>query len=62
VKPDVQGTGLGSRLLNRLEERLGESGVNTVYLGTNKGTPAEASYRKYGYGVSDEEIVMSHEL
>jgi aminoglycoside 6'-N-acetyltransferase I len=62
VRPDAQRTGVGSRLLNRLEERLGQSGVNTVYLGTNKGTPAEAFYRKHGYEVSDEEIEMSHNL
>jgi len=61
VRSDVQRTGVGSRLLDRLEERLGKSGVNTVYLGTNKGTPAEAFYRKHSYEVSDEEIVMSHE-
>jgi GNAT superfamily N-acetyltransferase len=53
---------VGSRLLNRLEERLGKSGVNSIYLGTNKGTPAEASYRKHGYKVSDEEIEMSPDL
>jgi aminoglycoside 6'-N-acetyltransferase I len=61
VRPDVQRTGVGSRLLDRLEQRLNESGVNTVYLGTHKGTPAEAFYRRHGYEVSDEEIVMSHE-
>jgi aminoglycoside 6'-N-acetyltransferase I len=61
VRPDVQRTGVGSRLLDRLEERLGKGGVNTVYLGTHKGTPAEAFYRRHGYEVSDEEIVMSHE-
>ena len=53
---------MGSRLLNRLEERLGKSGVNTVYLGSNKGTLAEAFYRKHGYEVSDEEIEISHDL
>jgi hypothetical protein len=36
--------------------------VNTIHLGTNKGTPAEAFYRKLGYKVSDEEIEMSHDL
>jgi aminoglycoside 6'-N-acetyltransferase I len=62
VRPDVQRTGVGSRLLNRLEVHLSKSGVNTVYLGTNKGTPAEAFYRKHGYEVSEEEIEMSHDL
>lgn len=62
VRPDVQRTGVGSRLLNRLEERLRETGIKTVYLGTNKGTPAEAFYRKHGYKVSDEEIEMSRDF
>ena len=62
VRPDVQRTGVGTRLLKRLEERLGKSGVSTVYLGTNKETPAEAFYKRHGYKVSDEEIEMSHDL
>lgn len=62
VRPDVQRTGVGTRLLRNLEERLREIGVNTIYLGTNRGTPAEAFYRKHGYKVSDEEIEMSHDL
>jgi hypothetical protein len=35
--------------------------VNTIYLITHKGTPAEAFYRKNGYGVSSEDIVMTQE-
>lgn len=62
VRPDVQRTGVGTKLLRNLEDRLRETGVNTIYLGTNKGTPAEAFYRKHGYKVSDEEIEMSRDL
>jgi aminoglycoside 6'-N-acetyltransferase I len=61
VRPDLQRTGVGSRLLGHLKDHLAEGRVNTIYLGTNKGTPAEAFYRKHGYKVSDEEIVMTHE-
>ena len=61
VRPDFQRTGVGSRLLAHLKDYLGEAGVNTIYLGTNKGTPAEAFYRKHGYEVSDTAIVMVHE-
>jgi aminoglycoside 6'-N-acetyltransferase I len=61
VRPDAQGTGVGSRLLGHLKERLGGCGVNTIYLITHKGTPAEAFYRKNGYGVSSEDIVMTQE-
>ena len=55
----MQGTGVGSRLLGRLKEHLGEGGVNTIYLITHEGTPAEAFYRKNGYSVSSEDIVMT---
>ena len=61
VRPDAQGTGVGSRLIGHLKERLGEGGVNTIYLITHKGTPAEAFYRKNGYRVSSEDIVMTQE-
>jgi GNAT superfamily N-acetyltransferase len=62
VRPDVHRTGVGTKLLRHLEDRLRQIGVNTVYLGTHKGTPAEAFYRKHGYTVSDEEIEMSRDL
>jgi aminoglycoside 6'-N-acetyltransferase I len=62
VRPDVHRSGVGTRLLRTLEESLRQAGVGTVYLGTHKGTPAEAFYRKHGYTVIDEEIEMSHDL
>jgi aminoglycoside 6'-N-acetyltransferase I len=61
VRPDAQGTGVGSRLICHLKEHLGHNGVNTIYLITHKGTPAESFYRKHGYKVTDEDIVMTHE-
>ena len=61
VSPDAQGTGVGSRLIGHLKERLGGRGVNTIYLITHKGTPAEAFYRKNGYSVSSEDIIMTQE-
>ena len=61
VKPDAQGTSVGSRLIAHLKEHLGSKGVNTIYLITHRGTPAEAFYRKHGYKVTDEDIVMIHE-
>ena len=61
VKPVAQGTGVGSRLLGHLREHLDKGGVNTIYLITHKGTPAEAFYRKNGYSASSEDIVMTQE-
>jgi aminoglycoside 6'-N-acetyltransferase I len=62
VRPDAQRTGIGTRLLRNLEDHLRKIGVNTVYLRTRKGTPAEAFYKKHGYGASAEDIEMSHDL
>jgi aminoglycoside 6'-N-acetyltransferase I len=61
VSPNAQGTGVGSRLLARLEEYLDECGVNTIYLVTHRGTPAEGFYRKNGYTVNPEDVVMTRE-
>lgn len=61
VRPDSQGTGVGSRLLEHLKEHLDKSEVSTIYLITHRGTPAEHFYRKNGYRVSDEDIVMIYE-
>jgi aminoglycoside 6'-N-acetyltransferase I len=62
VRPEAQRTGVGSRLLWNLEERLRDTGIRTVYLGTRKGTPAEYFYEKHGYTTSAEDIEMSHNL
>ena len=61
VKPDAQGTGVGSRLLGHLREHLDKSGVNTIHLITHRGTPAEAFYRKNDYTVNPDDIVMTSE-
>ncbi len=61
VKPNAQGMGVGGRLLTRLKEQLSESGVNTIYLTTHKGTPAEAFYKKHGYKIRNEDIIMKRE-
>ena len=62
VRPDAQRTGVGSKLLWHLEERLCDTGIKTVYLGTRKGTPAEQFYEKHGYGVNAGDVEMSHDL
>jgi aminoglycoside 6'-N-acetyltransferase I len=62
VRPDVQRTGVGSRLLSNLEETLGKSGIKTIILGTRKGTIAEAFYEKHGYVTNEEDIEMRRDL
>jgi GNAT superfamily N-acetyltransferase len=61
VRPDVQGTGVGSELLGRLREYLDGRGANTIYLLTHWGTPAEKFYARHGYTSKSEDIVMTLE-
>jgi aminoglycoside 6'-N-acetyltransferase I len=61
VGPEAQGTGVGSRLIGHLKEHLRKGGVNTIYLTTRKGIPAERFYGRHGYKTNDEDIVMTHE-
>ena len=50
VRPDVQRTGVGTRLLRHLEERLRQTGVGAIYLGTRRGTPPRPSTRSTATG------------
>ncbi len=61
VRPEAQRKGVGSRLLEHLEEHLKKSSVNTIYLITHKGIPAERFYGRHGYKTNDEDILMTHE-
>ena len=61
VRPDAQAKGVGTRLLGHLKEELTRRGINMVYLLAHKGTAAEAFYRKNGYGVRQEDVMMTHE-
>ena len=58
VGPDAQGSGVGSRLLDRLKDELEKTSINSIYLITHRGTPAENFYRKNGYRISEEDVVM----
>ena len=50
VKAGVQGAGVGGRLLARLESRLRDAGVGSVFLVTGLHAPARGFYFKNGYG------------
>ena len=61
VRSEAQGKGVGSRLMQHLRDKLGKMGVNSIYLTTHRETPAESFYKKIGYRVSHEDVVMIHE-
>ena len=62
VRGDRQRSGLGTRLLQHLEQALREQQVDRAYLLTLHGGPAEAFYARQGYYVSPRMRLMAHRL
>ena len=51
VREDARGTGIGTKLIKRMEEHAKEIGVFSVYLNSDfKRTAAHAFYERNGYG------------
>lgn len=59
VKNEVRGKGIGSMLLDTLNTRLHDKGVNSVYLFTAEGDMTERFYSKNGYRKIEGMIMMS---
>lgn len=61
VGPTFQRQGTGGRLMRRLKETLTGMGIRSIYLLTDRGTPAETFYEKNGYRASSKDVLMFHE-
>ena len=62
VKPEQQGNGYGSMLLQQVEKYIQEKGLAGMTLLTNKYAPAPKFYEKNGFGVSEHIIYMYKEV
>jgi N-acetylglutamate synthase-like GNAT family acetyltransferase len=62
VKTQLQGRGIGTTILETLEDELSQMGVNKVYLLTARNSSAEAFYNKRGFYVSQKMIMMGKYL
>ena len=49
ISNELQGTGIGSKILNKLEERLKDLSVTTIILFTSKGNKTSNFYLKNGF-------------
>jgi len=58
INHEIQGKGYGSKLLQYLEKDLQKKQVKSIYLLTSTGGLAESFYRKNGYAVNNNRIVM----
>lgn len=61
VDPSIQGKGIGSTLLSHLEKELNREGIQSIYLLTSPGSPAEAFYERHSFTRNHARIVMRKE-
>jgi aminoglycoside 6'-N-acetyltransferase I len=59
VAIETQRSGIGTCLLNYLENKLQDEQINRITLLTNKGIPAEGFYKKNGFTEIDRLIFLS---
>lgn len=62
VVSEKQGNGIGSKLINYMQEYLSHAGYERFILFTNQGIPAQKFYTKNGFFVNSERIFMIKEL
>lgn len=62
VSTELQGTGIGSILLNALEEQLKVLGINTIYLFTSKGNKTSKFYQKNNFVEWDSMAMMGKDI
>lgn len=49
IKPEAQGRGLGTRMLEEIGEYIGERGMTYIFLQTERDVPAYHFYKKNGF-------------
>lgn len=59
IDSNIQGKGIGKKLLLHLEKCLEKEGVSLIHFWTLKGDIAEKFYRKMGYEIPEELILMN---
>ncbi|MDL4842220.1 GNAT family N-acetyltransferase [Aquibacillus rhizosphaerae] len=62
VSTDMQGKGVGSLLLSKLEDVCKKKDINRIELLTSRGGHAESFYKKNGYYTSGKVILMAKRL
>lgn len=62
INNETQGKGYGSKLLQHLENELKKRKIQSLYLLTATGGPAEAFYQKNNYQINEHRSVLKKEL
>jgi len=62
ITPERQQCGIGTALMQRLQEDLKRQGIGKLYLHTAQGTVAQSFYEKQGFYPSEKMIMMTKRL
>jgi aminoglycoside 6'-N-acetyltransferase I len=62
ISNELQGKGIGSKLLKELEKRLGDLGVSTIILFTSKGNKTSEFYLKNDFLEWDDMVMMGKDI
>jgi len=62
VAPEMQGKGIGSKLLKSMQEQIKDNNVNSIILFTSKGNETYAFYEKNGFTLLEGMAMMSKEV
>lgn len=62
IRKDIQGKGIGIKLLENLEERLKEKGIKRIFLLTCLNNKTEGFYKKRGYTTCNNMILMNKDI
>lgn len=62
VRPDRQGSGVGSALMHAAEEYVRRQGLAGITLSTNRFAPAAGFYRKHGFSDCGHVLFMAREM
>lgn len=62
VQQSLRGKGIGSKLIDVLNEELKEQGIKSIYLFTLEGDLTETFYNRNGYKNIDGMIMMSRDI
>lgn len=58
VSYEMQGSGIGSWLINAIEKDIKEQGMNGIILNTERNYPAQEFYEKNGFKLLDDLVVL----
>jgi aminoglycoside 6'-N-acetyltransferase I len=62
ISNELQGTGIGSKMLNELEKRLKGLGVTTILLFTSKGNKTSTFYLKNNFSEWEDMAMMGKDI